>query len=126
QGVVDRRADVAVGGREQGVDPQHALKALEATLGHRRGSLDMPLAGQDSVASTTCMRLPPPLFPRYIASSAQRNTSFVRSPGIFTRATPRLTEAFPASLPGAISCARIAARISPATVRAATSSACGS
>ncbi len=34
EGVVDRAADVAVGGREEGVDPEHALEAVEATLGH--------------------------------------------------------------------------------------------
>src|SRR5205823_6599807 len=33
--VVDRRADVAVGGREQRVDAQHALQAWYATLGHQ-------------------------------------------------------------------------------------------
>ncbi len=35
--VVDRRADVAVGRREQRVDPQHALEALEAAFGHGAG-----------------------------------------------------------------------------------------
>ena len=38
--VVDRRADVAVGGREEGVDPQHPLEAVQAAFGHAvRGSL---------------------------------------------------------------------------------------
>ena len=40
QRVVDRRADVAVGGREEGVDAQDALETVQATLGHaRHGSL---------------------------------------------------------------------------------------
>ncbi len=33
--VVDRRADVAVGGREERVDPQDALETMEAAFGHR-------------------------------------------------------------------------------------------
>ena len=34
--VVDRRADVAVGGREQRVDPEHALQSVELALCHPR------------------------------------------------------------------------------------------
>ena len=35
QRVIDRRADVAVGGREERVDPQDALEAMESAFGHR-------------------------------------------------------------------------------------------
>ena len=46
--VVDRRADVAVGGREERVDPEHALQAVESAFGHgyRRRSLELLFAAE--------------------------------------------------------------------------------
>ena len=56
--VVDRRADVAVGGREQRVDPEHALQSVELALCHpRRESTPSAAAVRRAPAARRAVRL---------------------------------------------------------------------